>query len=88
MHYQVIRQRAEIFEDERRDGVADNKKHKAFLDLLLSMREESKYSFDELREEVDTFMFAGNTELDAPPPTPSLKLGLYASRPVPGQRVV
>ncbi|KAH7714860.1 CYP4BF1 protein [Aphelenchoides avenae] len=56
----IIRQRAEIFEDERRNGLADTKKHKTFLDLLLSMREESKYSFDELREEVDTFMFAGH----------------------------
>ncbi|KAH7729014.1 CYP4BF1 protein [Aphelenchoides avenae] len=56
----IIRQRADIFEDERRNGLAEGKRHKNFLDLLLSVREESKYSFEDLSDEVDTFMFAGH----------------------------
>lgn len=59
---QVIADRKATLQEFREDEVHENpttNKKKAFLDLLLSMQQENQLSDEDIREEVDTFMFEG-----------------------------
>nr|AUX13052.1 cytochrome P450 monooxygenase CYP4EY1 [Apolygus lucorum] len=61
----VITKRREEFEDEKRVEAseyseADEKKRQVFLDSLLELSEKENMSSTDIREEVDTFMFAGH----------------------------
>lgn len=57
---QVVRERMEIFNDYRQNGVERTEKKKLnFLDLMLEYNAENQITIEQLREEVDTFTFAG-----------------------------
>lgn len=50
----------EVFNDYRQNGVEKvEKKHLNFLDLMIEYNSENQITMEQLREEVDTFMFAG-----------------------------
>ena len=46
-----------------------NRKKNSFLDLLLLSKEDNNLNFEDIREEVDTFMFEGNSFIKAPKST-------------------
>uniref|UniRef100_A0A146MAJ2 Cytochrome P450 4C1 n=1 Tax=Lygus hesperus TaxID=30085 RepID=A0A146MAJ2_LYGHE len=61
----VITKRMEAFEDEKRleateYSESDGKKRQVFLDSLLELKKKVNLSSIDIREEVDTFMFAGH----------------------------
>ncbi|KAI6175758.1 hypothetical protein M3Y97_00724600 [Aphelenchoides bicaudatus] len=57
----VVRERMEVFKDLQQNGVEKiEKKRLNFLDLMLEYNSENQITMEQLREECDTFMFAGH----------------------------
>lgn len=57
----VIMERSEQYENNNSYSDSSKKNRIAFLDMLLKVKHEDKsLSFDDIHEEVDTFMFAGH----------------------------
>lgn len=56
---EVIKARRAARKEGDNDQGAEQKTRKSFLDMLLDMEETQSFTDEDLREQVDTFMFAG-----------------------------
>uniref|UniRef100_A0A8R1HW76 Cytochrome P450 n=1 Tax=Caenorhabditis japonica TaxID=281687 RepID=A0A8R1HW76_CAEJA len=61
----VIERKTKEFEESGGVDVDGSNKKKAFLDMLIEMREDGGLVYEDLREEVDTFMFEGHDTTSA-----------------------
>lgn len=57
--FKVIRSRIDVYNSNKKTLDASEKQRPNFLDIMLQWRETEQLSQTQLREEVDTFMFAG-----------------------------